>query len=94
MGIKTNELCRKQCIFFREHFENVVSNENNCGKFLAILKLLVQTNGNLQNHLTLPVAKNATSLLPKIPNEIANIIGYNILQADFINEIKKQNFSV
>ena len=72
--MKTIELCEKQCIAFRRHRENVSSKENNCGKFLAILKLLAQTNEYLQNHLTLPVANNATYLSPKIQNEINNII--------------------
>ena len=42
--IKTIELCRKQCIAFRGHPENVASNENNCFNFLAILKLYAQIN--------------------------------------------------
>ena len=58
--IKTIELCRKECMAFRGHCENVASNENNCSNFMAILKLLAQTNDDLQNHLTLPIAKNAT----------------------------------
>ena len=86
--IKTIEVCGKQCIIFRGHRENVASKENNCGNFLAILKLLAQTNDDLQNHLTSPVAKNASYLSPKIQNEIINIIDYDILQADLINEIK------
>ena len=90
--IKAIELFGKQCIAFRGHHENVASKENNCGNFLVTLKLLVQTNDDLQNHLTSPVAKNATYLSPKIQNEIINIIGYDILQADFINEIKEAKF--
>ena len=86
--IKTIKLCRKQCITFRGHCENVASKENNCGNFIAILKLLAQTNGNPQNHLTSPVAKNATSLSAKNQNEIVNIIVYDILQAYLIKEIK------
>ena len=88
--LKTIELC--ECIAFRGHRENVASNEKNCGNFLAILKLLAQTNDDLQNHLTSSVAKNATCLSPKIQNEIINIIVYDILQADLINEIKEAKF--
>ena len=87
--IKTNELWGKQCIAFRGHRENVASNENNYGNFLAILKLLAQTNDDLQNHLTSPITNNTTYVSPKIQNEVINIIGYDILQADFINEIKE-----
>ena len=80
------------CITFRGHRQNVTSNENNCGKFLAILKLLGQAKDDLQNHLTSPVAKNVTCLSPKIQNEIISTIGYDILQADLINEIKEVKF--
>ena len=72
----------------------VASSENNCGNFIAILKHLAQTNDNLQNHLTSPVAKNTTYLSPKIQNEIINIIGYDILKADLINEIKEADIPV
>ena len=41
---KIIELCGKQYIAFRGQRENVANNENNCGNFLAILKLLAQTN--------------------------------------------------
>ena len=90
--MKTIELYGGQSISFRGHRENVPSNENNCVNFLAILKLLAQTIEDLQNHLTSPVAKNATYLSPKIQNEIINIIGYDILQTDLINEIKETKF--
>ena len=90
--IKTIKLCEKQCIAFRGHCENLALNENNCGNFLAMLKLLAHTKDHLQNHLTSPVAKNATFLSPKIQNEIINIIDYNALQADLINKIKAAKF--
>ena len=38
------------------------------------------------------IAKNATYLSPKVQNEIINIIGYDILLADLINEIKGAKF--
>ena len=50
----------KQCIRLRGHHDSVGSSENNCGNFLAILKLLAQTNDDFQNRLISPVAKNAT----------------------------------
>ena len=59
--IKTIELCEKQCIAVRGYREDVVSNKNNCGDFLAILKLLAQTNEDLQKHRTSPVAKNTNN---------------------------------
>ena len=58
--IKTTELCGKQYIVFRGHRESIASNENNCGNFLAILKLFAQTSDDPQSYVTSPVAKNAT----------------------------------
>ena len=37
--------------------------DNNSGSFLAILKLVAQTNDDLQDHLTSPVAKSASKYL-------------------------------
>ena len=41
---KTNESCVKQNIVYRGHRGKVASNENNCGNFLATLKLIAPTN--------------------------------------------------
>ena len=68
MGIKTTELCGKQCNAFRGHSGKVAINESNCGNFLAILKVPAQTIDDYQNHLTSPVAKNATLLIIKTLN--------------------------
>ena len=92
VGYKSNWITWKQCIVFRGHRENVASNLNSSRNFLAILKLLAQTNDDLQNHLTSSVIKSATYLSPKIQNEIINIIDYNVLQADLINKIKAAKF--
>ena len=48
--------------------------------------------GEISSVFNFTVAKNATYLSPKIQNEIINIIVYDILQADLINEIKDANF--
>ena len=71
---KTIDLYGKQCIAFRGQRENVPFSDNNWGYFLAILKVLAQTNDDLQNHLTSPVAKNTTYLSPKNQNEILTIL--------------------
>ena len=83
VGYKSNWITWKQCIVFRGHRENVASNLNSSRNFLAILKLLAQTNDDLQNHLTSSVIKSATYLSPKIQNENINITVYDILQADW-----------
>ena len=54
--MKTIVLCGKQCIALRGHREDINSN-NNCGDFLAILKLLSETNSELKNHLDAPSVK-------------------------------------
>ena len=68
MGAKTTELCGKQCNAFRGHSEKVAINESNCGNLLTILKIPAQTIDDYQNHLTSPVAKNATLLTTKTSN--------------------------
>ena len=61
--IKTTTLCGKQCIALRGLREDINSN-NNCGNFLAILKLLSETNSELKDHLDAPSAKNAIYISP------------------------------
>ena len=46
----------------------------------------------LNDHLNSPVARNATYLSSKFQNEIINIIAYDVLQKDLINEIKEAKF--
>ena len=59
--IKVNILCAKQCIPFRGHREDINSNQNP-DNFLAILKLLAETNKPLREHFENPLRKNATYL--------------------------------
>ena len=46
----------------------------------------------MKEHLTCPVARNATYISPKIQNEIINIIAYDVLQKYLIDEIKTAKF--
>ena len=71
-------LCGKQCLPLRGHRENINDSSHNSGNFLAILKLLSQTNETLKEHLTCPVARNAAYISPKIQNKIINIIAYTV----------------
>ena len=54
--IKTIILCGKQCIVLRGHRKGIRNSGSNFGIFLAILKLLSETNSNLKLYLgkTLP----------------------------------------
>ena len=61
--IKVNILCAKQCIAFRGHRENINSNQN-LDNFLAILKLLAETNEPLRGHIENPLRTNVTFISP------------------------------
>ena len=89
--IKVNILCAKQCIAFRGHKEDINSNQNP-GNFLAILYMLAETNEPLQEHIENPSRKNATYLSPLIQNEITNIKGKDLLQANLVKEINRARF--
>ena len=58
--IKTIILYGKQCIALRGHCEDIHNSSNNCGNFLAILKLLSETNSDLKHHLVAPSTRNTT----------------------------------
>ena len=47
----------------------------------------------LHDHLNKPKAKNATYLSPRSQNEIISVIGYDIIQANIISEVKEAMFS-
>ena len=64
-----------------------INNNQNSHNFLAILKLLAEINKPLQGHIEKSLRKNATYLSPLIQNEITNIIGENLLQANLIREL-------
>lgn len=85
-------LCGKQCLPLRGHREKIDSSDGNPGNFIAILKLLAETNKTLKQHLYSPIARNATYISPKIQNEIIDIIAYEVLQKDLIEEIKEAKF--
>ena len=89
--IKVNILCVKQCIAFRGHEEDINSNQNP-GNFLSILKLLAETNEPLRGNIENPSRKNTTYLSPLIQNEITNIIGKDLLQANLVKEINRARF--
>ena len=53
--IEVVTLYGKQCLPLREHRKNINDSSHNSANFLAILKLLSQTNKTLKEHLTCPV---------------------------------------
>ena len=64
----------------------------NPGNFLALLKNYAETDEILHQHLNNPRAKNATYISPKSHNAFIYVIGYDMILADIIGEIKAANF--
>ena len=54
--------------------------------------MLAETNEPLRGHTENPSRKNATYLSPLIKNEITNIIGKDLLQANLVKEINRARF--
>ena len=46
----------------------------------------------LHNHLSKPKVKNATYLSPRSQNEIISVIGYDVIRANIISEVKEAMF--
>ena len=90
--IKTIVLYGKQCIALRGYRGDIHSSSNNCGSFLVILKLLSETNSDLNHHLDAPSARNATYISPYIQNELIEIISYDILQKGLVEEVTEAKF--
>ena len=81
----------KQGLPFRGVAEDVRS-QKNPGNFLALLKMLAESDSLLHSHLYQPRAKNATYLSPRTQNEIISVIGYDVIRAKIILEVKKARF--
>ena len=69
-----------------------VCSQKNPGNFLALLKMLAESDSLLHSHLYQPRAKNATYLSPRTQNEIISVIGYDVVRAKIISEVKKARF--
>ena len=79
----------KQGLPFRGDIE-VVDSEKNPGNFLALMKRFVaETDLGLHDHLYQHRANNVTYLSPKSQNDIINVIGYDVVRANIVEEIKK-----
>ena len=81
----------KQGMAFRGDVEDVSSNKNP-GNFLALLAMLAENDSILHGHLHEPRARNATYLSPRSQNEIINVIGYDLIRAKIISEVKEARF--
>ena len=81
----------KQGLPFQSNVEYITLNSNP-GKFLALLKSYAETDSTLSKHLYHPQAKNATYISPQSQNDIINAIGYYIILAGIVDEIKNSQF--
>ena len=59
---------------------------------MAILRLFGKTNQTLKEYLDNPIDRSAQSLPSQIQKEIIDIIAYDVLQGDIIDEAKKAKF--
>ena len=81
----------KQGLPLRGHREQISSNSNP-GNFLALLKDRARTDSKLKKHLEDPEARNATYLSPRSQNDIIGVIGFDIIRANLVKEIRDAKF--
>ena len=81
----------KQGLAFRGDKEDINSSKNP-GNFLALLKDYAEHDEILKAHLQHPQARNATYISPRSQNDIIDVIGIDIIQANIIEEVKKAEF--
>ena len=81
----------KQGLPFRGDKESIDSG-GNPGNFLALMKLLAEKDSILRDHLYQPIAKNATYLSPMSQNDVISVIGYDVVRANLIAEIKNAKY--
>lgn len=89
--VRTILFLAKQGMAFRGDIEDVSSNKNP-GNFLALLAMLAENDSVLHGHLHQPRARNAIYLSPRSQNEIINVIGYDVIRANIISEVKEAKF--
>ena len=60
--------------------------------FLALLKTFAEADSMLHSHIDHPRARNATYLCPTSQNDIINVIGYDVIRSNIVNDIREANF--
>lgn len=83
--------CGRQNIALRGDIEDLNDTSKNPGNFLALLKILAESDDLLKRHLENPRAKNSTYLSPRIQNELIFVIGELILKT-IIEKVQKAKF--
>ena len=83
--------CGKQCIALRGDAEQM-DTPGNPGNFLALLKLLANTDDTLRNHLESPAMRCVTHMSPQTQNELIEVMGKHIILRQIVNEVKRAKY--
>ena len=86
---QTALFCGRQCIGLRGDAEGRACQGGNPGNFIALLRLIARHDSLLQEHLQQPSLRNCTYTSPQIQNELIEIIGYDIIQEQIVEEVKQ-----
>ena len=81
----------KQGLPLRGHREQISSNSNP-GNFLALLKDRACNDSILKQHLEQPAARNATYTSPRSQNDVISVIGFDIIRANLVKEVRQALF--
>ena len=92
--IKKIILCEKRFITLHGHRGDIHNCSSNCGNFLAILKLLSETDSDLKHHIDAASARNATYISPCNQNELTEIVSYDILQKGLVEVKGAKSFTL
>ena len=78
----------KQGLPLRGHREQ----NSNPGNFLALLKDRACTDSILKQDLEQPAARNATYTSPRSQNDVISVIGFDIIRANLVKEVREALF--
>ena len=83
--------CGKQCIALCGDAEQM-DTPGNPGNFLALLKLLANTDDALHNHLESPAMRCVTHMSPQTQNELIEVMGKHIILRQIVHEVKRVKY--
>ena len=83
--------CGKQCIALRGDSEQL-DTPGNPGNFLALLRLMAVTDGDLHQHLQSPAMRCVTHMSPQTQNELIEVMGKHIVLHRIVKELKEARF--
>ena len=83
--------CGRQCIALRDHSEKLHEGTNT-GNFMALMNVLAAHNQLLEAHLYTPRMRNAAYMFGETQNQLAEIIGKDIIQQSLVHEVREATF--